>query len=53
MGDGLDAAELEHVIGFTGQEHHALDMHPADSSILLHGIGHVVVIADQVCVMCE
>ncbi len=44
----LDAAELEHIIGFTGQDHHALTMHPRDPNILLHGIGHVVVLADQV-----
>ncbi len=44
----LDAAELEHVIGFTGQHPHAVVMHPRDPNILLHGIGHVVVLADQV-----
>ena len=47
MGD-LDAAELEHVIGFSGQHNHALTAHPLDPNIILHGIGHVVVIADQV-----
>ena len=44
----LEAAELEHVIGFSGQELHSLVFHPLDANIFLHGIGHVVVVADQV-----
>eukprot|EP00961_Rhodomonas_salina_P108439 1459644-Rhodomonas_salina.3 len=43
----IDAAELEHIIGFAGQRPHCLDLHPRDSAIVLHGIGHVVVLADQ------
>ena len=44
----VDAAELEHIIGFSGQEPHALVLHPFDSNIMLHGIGHVVVLSDLV-----
>ena len=43
----LDAAELEHIIGFTGQDPNALSLHPRDANIALYGIGHVVVLADQ------
>jgi len=43
----LDAAELEHIIGFTGQDPHALALHPRDANIALYGIGHVVVLSDQ------
>ena len=49
MGDqDVDAAELEHIIGFSGQEPHALVVHPVDPNIILYGIGHVVVLSDQV-----
>jgi len=49
MDDGqeLDAAELEHIIGFTGQELHAIAVHSQDTNVMLYGIGHVVVLADQ------
>jgi hypothetical protein len=51
MGDqDIDAAELEHIIGFSGQEPHALVVHPVDPNIILYGIGHVVVLSDQVSV---
>ena len=49
MGDqDVDAAELEHIIGFSGQEPHALVVHPVYPNIILYGIGHVVVLSDQV-----
>ena len=44
----VDAAELEHVVGFTGQDLHTLALHPLDANVILHGMGNVVVIADQV-----
>ena len=44
----LDAAELEHMVGFTGQDLHALVLHPFDANVILHGMGNVVVISDQV-----
>ena len=44
----MDAAELEHIIGFSGQEPHSLVVHPVDPNIILYGIGHVVVLLDQV-----
>jgi hypothetical protein len=48
MDQDVDAAELEHIIGFSGQEPHALVVHPVDPNIILYGIGHVVVLSDQV-----
>ncbi|KAJ1486976.1 WD40-repeat-containing domain protein [Baffinella frigidus] len=43
----VDAAELEHVVGFTGQDLHTMALHPLDANVILHGMGNVVVIADQ------
>jgi hypothetical protein len=49
MGDQeVEAAELEHIIGFSGQDPHSLVLHPYDPNIVLYGIGHVVVLSDQV-----
>ena len=41
-----DPVELEHAIGYSGAFKGTVVPHPTDSSVVIHDIGSIVVIAD-------